>query len=89
MGLSAGAWLLDVVPITMHIQLGLPHPLTFGLPHCICVQPLDLMGFTFCGHGGEKTASHDVVQDAFEFIVKDGGFHVLCEQTHVLSPLAF
>jgi hypothetical protein len=47
------------------------------------------MGFTFCGHGGEKTASHDVVQDAFEFIVKDGGFHVLCEQTHVLSPLAF
>jgi hypothetical protein len=47
------------------------------------------MGFTFCGHGGEKIASHDVVYDAFEFIVKDGGFYVLCEQTHVLSPLAF
>ncbi len=27
------------------------------------------------------------MQDAFAFIVKDAGFHVLCQQTHVfLSP---
>jgi hypothetical protein len=37
-----------------------------------------------CAHGGEKTASHDVVWAAFEFIVKDDRFHILCEQTHVL-----
>jgi hypothetical protein len=45
--LSVGAWLLDVVPITMHIHWASPHPLTFSLSHCICGQPLDLMGSTF------------------------------------------
>jgi hypothetical protein len=37
-------------------------------------------------HGGEKIASHDVVQDAFMSIVKDMTFHVLREQTHIFSP---
>lgn len=34
-------------------------------------------------------ASYDLARDAFEFIVKDDKFHVLCEQTHVLSLFAF
>jgi hypothetical protein len=37
-------------------------------------------------HGGEKIASHDIVWDAFVFIMRDAGFHILCEQTHVLLP---
>jgi hypothetical protein len=70
--------------------LGFSYPLTFGLSHWICGQPLDLMGFIFCcAHGGEKTTSHDVGWDVFKFIVKDDRFHVLCEQTHVFSLLAF
>jgi hypothetical protein len=49
------------------------------------------MGSTFfvVPIGGEKIVSHDVVRDAFEFIVKDGEFHVLCEETHVFSPFTF
>jgi hypothetical protein len=27
-------------------------------------------------HGGEKTALHDVVQNAFVIIVRNAGFHV-------------
>jgi len=40
-------------------------------------------------HGGERTASHDVVQDAFMSIVKYMAFHVLREQTHIFSPPSF
>jgi hypothetical protein len=41
-------WLVsNIFSIMMHIKLGLPHPLTFGLSHCICGQPLDLMGSIF------------------------------------------
>jgi hypothetical protein len=32
--------------------------------------------------------SHDVVRDVFTSIVRDARFHVLREQTHVLSPFA-
>jgi len=38
-----------------------------------------------CVHGGECITTHDVVQDSFISIAKDVGFHVLHEQTHVLS----
>ncbi len=41
-----------------------------------------------CIHSGEKTASHDVVQDVFAFIVKDARFQILQKQTHVF-PLPF
>ncbi len=58
-----------------------PHPLALGLSHCIYGQPLDPMGIHLicCTHGGERTASHDIVWDAFAFITKDVRFHVLCE----------
>jgi len=36
--------------------------------------------------GGGQMASHDVVQDAFTSIMRDVGFHVSHEQTHVLPP---
>jgi hypothetical protein len=39
-------------------------------------------------HGEEKTISHDVVQNAFVFIVKDEEC-VLCEQTHVIPLPTF
>jgi hypothetical protein len=35
-------------------------------------------------HGGERTTSHDAIQNVFVPIVKDVRFHVLQEQTHVL-----
>jgi hypothetical protein len=41
----------------------------------------------FYSHGGEHIASHNVVKNAFTSTVRDVGFHVLHEQTHVLlSP---
>ncbi len=58
-GRSANTWLFAFLVILfrgklqtfffvmMCTKLGLSHPLTFGLSHCICGQPLDLMGSTF------------------------------------------
>ncbi len=54
------------------------HLLTLGLSHCICEQPLGMHLFR-CAHGEEKTTSHNVVRDAFAFIMKDVRFHVLHE----------
>jgi hypothetical protein len=64
------------------------HPLALGLSHCICNQPLDLtkIHLFYCAHGGERIASHDFVQDAFASNMKDVGFHIFCEQTHILLP---
>jgi hypothetical protein len=68
--------------------LSLSHPLALNLTHYICDQPLDPMGIHLlcCTHGGERTTSHDVVRDSFVSIAKDMTFHVLQEQTHILSP---
>jgi hypothetical protein len=37
-----------------------------------------------CAHSNESTRTHDVVRDTFVAIVRDVGFHVWCEQLHVL-----
>jgi hypothetical protein len=42
-----------------------------------------------CTHGGERIASHNAIQDAFVSIVRDAGFHILWEQTHILRPPSF
>jgi hypothetical protein len=54
------------------IKLGLPHPLAFGLTHCIYGWPLNPIGIHLlcCAHGGERTTSHDVVQDVFASIAR-------------------
>jgi hypothetical protein len=40
----------------------------------------------FCyTHDGGENISHDVVQDVFASIMKDVKFHILHEQTHILS----
>ncbi len=54
---------LDVFCSMLYTSLGLPHPLTLGLIHYICGQPLNLVGthFLCCSHGGEWIASHNVV----------------------------
>jgi hypothetical protein len=72
-------------------RLGLPHPLTLGLTHCIYDHSLDPMGIHFfcCAHSGESIVSHDVVRDVFASIVRVVNFHVLPEQTHVLPQLSF
>ncbi len=81
---------LNVLSTTLPTWLGLSHPLVLGVSHYICNQPLDPLGIHLlcCTHGGEKMAFHDVVRNVFMVIVKDAGFHVSQEQTHVLSPLA-
>jgi hypothetical protein len=46
----------------------------------------------YCAHGGERTASHDVIQNIFSSIAKDAWFHILQKQTHILpspSPQSF
>jgi len=52
---------------------------------------IEAMGIhLFCYiHNGERIASHDVVRDAFAFIVKDARFHVLQKQTHVFLSSFF
>jgi hypothetical protein len=39
------------------------HHLTFGLSHCICNQPLNLIEIHLfsCANGGERTTTYDVV----------------------------
>jgi hypothetical protein len=99
-GLGAGAYLLthliihffglllNVFFTVVHIRLGFFHLLVLDVLHCICNQPLDLMGIHLfrCAHGAERTALHDVVQDIFLIVATDAGFHVSQEQTHVLLP---
>jgi hypothetical protein len=64
---------------------------------CCCVDNIKILGVlvgfasfysSFLQKALGKDVHHVDVRDAFEFIVKNGGFHVLCEQTDVLSPLA-
>jgi hypothetical protein len=99
---NAKAWLLtrpiilffhllsNVFSTSLHAKLSLSHPLVLGVSHYICSQPLDPMGIHLlhCVHGGERMALHDVVWNVFMAIVKDVGFHVSWEQTHILPPLA-
>lgn len=61
---------LDVFSTASRIRLDLSHPLVFGVSHCICTQPLDLMGIHFlcCTHGEERMVSFDVVWDVFTAI---------------------
>jgi hypothetical protein len=68
-------------------QVKPPHPLTLGLTPCICGQLLDPLRIHLFhyAHGGNRIASHDIVQDGFASIVKDVGFHVLQEQIHIFS----
>jgi hypothetical protein len=51
----------------------------FELTHCICGQPLDLVGthFFYCSCGGKRTTFHYVIWDAFTSIMKDTRFHVV------------
>ncbi len=56
--------LSDVLSFTLQTRLGLPHPLSVGLSHCIYSQPLNPIGIYLlcCAHGGERNASHDVIR---------------------------
>jgi len=71
--------LLDVFSSMLWTELGLPRLLVIGLTHYICDQPIDPMEIQLLhrAHGGERTTSHDVVQDAFASIAKDARFQVL------------
>jgi len=40
-------------------------------------------------HGGERTIYHDVVRDAFSYVMKHAWFHVFWEQTHIFLPSSF
>jgi len=82
---------LNVFSFALWTKLSLPHPLALSLTHCIYDQPLDPMGIHLFhyAHGGEKTTSHDVVQDAFISIVRYMAFHVWRDQTTFFCHLFF
>ncbi len=100
MGPGARAWLLahPIIPLcclilnvffnVVHTRLGFSYPLILGVSHYVCNQPLDFMKIHLlcCKHGGERTASHDVMQNVFMIVAKDVGFHVAQEQTPILPP---
>ncbi len=101
-GTGMGAWLFAclVIPFfhlasnafsfALRIRVGLPHPLAIKVTHCICGRPLDhgKTHFFRWSHVGERVASRNMVWNAFVSIVRDMGFRVLHEQTHVLPPLS-
>ncbi len=60
---------LDVFSFALQIRLSLPHPLTLGLTHNIYGQLLNPMGIHLLhfAHGGERTTSHDAIQDRMFF----------------------
>jgi hypothetical protein len=64
---------------TLCIKLGVSHPLILGVSHCICSQPLDVMGIHLFHytHGADKMVLHDVVRDVFMAIGKSARFDVL------------
>ncbi|CAM6103962.1 unnamed protein product [Calypogeia fissa] len=75
---------------SLRMRLGLPHPGLLGLqPSCVCGHPLDPIGTHIlrCGHGSERTATHDDLRDVLAAIARDAGYHVSTEQTHVLSAV--
>jgi hypothetical protein len=73
----------------LQTKLGFPHSLALGLTHDICGQLLyairiHLLHYTY---DGERITSYDAIRNVFASIVRDVGFHVLQEQTHIfLSP---
>jgi hypothetical protein len=79
----------NIFPFMLDIKLGLPRPLVLGPTHCIFNQSLNPIGIHLfcCAHGGEEITSHEVVRNVFASIVKNVGFHVLREWTHIL-PLS-
>lgn len=66
----------DVFSFALCIRLSLPHPLDLKVTHCICGEPLNVLGthLSSCSHGGEWTTSHDAIQNAFVSIAKKKGF---------------
>lgn len=72
-------------------QVEPPHLLTFGVIYCICGKPLNptRIHFFVAPMVGGWTTSNDKVQNVFVSIARDMGFHVSCDQTHVLSPPFF
>jgi hypothetical protein len=83
-GLGTSAWLFtypfiqpfclpfDVFSFALRIKLGLPHPLALKVTHCICGEPLNVLGthLSGCSHGGEWIASDDAIQNAFASIAE-------------------
>jgi hypothetical protein len=81
---SVGVWLFvhlvipcfhlpyDVFSFVLWTILGLSHPLALDLTHYICGKSLNPMGTHFFryAHGGERTTSHDVVQNVVASIAK-------------------
>jgi hypothetical protein len=76
----------NILSSTLNTRLGLPHPTTRGISWCICGQPIDptRIHLLHCDHGGKCIATHDAVWNYFTSIIRDVGFHVLHQQTHVL-----
>jgi hypothetical protein len=81
----------DIFTLTLCTILGLPHPMACDLSRCICSKAINptrihLLHYV---HGGERTTTHDAIQDYFASIVKDVGYHVVHKQTHVLPTSSF
>jgi hypothetical protein len=98
MGLGTSAWIFaypfiqpfclpfDVFSFALCIRLGLPHPLAFNVTLHMW-RPLNVLRthFSGCSHGGEWSSSHDVIRNAFAYIVKKK-VSFLHEKTHVIPP---
>jgi hypothetical protein len=102
-GLGAGVWFIArpifttfqlsslVFSTTLHTWFGLPHPSIAGIFQCVCTHPIDLMGIHLlhCGHGNERTRTHDVICSTFATIVQDVSFHMGQKQLHAFPSTTF
>ncbi len=76
---------------TLHMWLGLPHPLIACILQCVCTHPIYPMGIhlLFCAHGNERIGTYDVICDTFATITWDVGFHMGQKELHVIFSTTF
>jgi len=96
-GPRVGAWLLTYpitptfhlslvhVLTTLHIQLGLPHPIVAYLSRCQCGHTIDDLNTHLleCPYRSECTIAHDTFRDIVITIVLESGTHVHKDVFHL------
>jgi hypothetical protein len=70
---------------TLHIHLGLPHPIIAHLSRCQCGHTIDDLGTHLiqCPYGNERLVAHDTVRNIIATIVLESKAHVQREVSHL------
>eukprot|EP00850_Spirogloea_muscicola_P016155 SM000129S26142 [mRNA] locus=s129:217520:227198:+ [translate_table: standard] len=82
----------EVYRTAVHRLLGLLPPCLTGVTQCECgarhADPAELAAHMLrCAHGGERTASHDLLRDGMQGVFIEAGFKVAVECSSVMPIL--